>query len=53
MGNSVFNYNKNDLHHRKTYKKTHIRLLNSFLIFQIVFELLLFYKCENWTIMSQ
>jgi hypothetical protein len=33
----------NDLHHQKAYKKPHIRLLiNSFLILQIVFELLLF-----------
>jgi hypothetical protein len=42
MGNFVFNYNKNSLHHWKTYKKPHIRLLNIFLILQIVFELLLF-----------
>ena len=42
MGNFVLNYNKNDLHHRKTYKRPHIRLLNSFFIFEIVFELLLF-----------
>jgi hypothetical protein len=29
MGNFVFNYNKNDLQHWKTYKKPHIRLSNS------------------------
>jgi hypothetical protein len=42
MWNFVFNYNKNDLHHQKAYKKPHIRHSNSFLILQIVFELLLF-----------
>jgi hypothetical protein len=36
MWNFVFNYNKNDLHHQKAYKTPHIRLLNSFLILQIV-----------------
>jgi hypothetical protein len=42
MWNFVFNYNKNDLHHQKAYKKPNIRHSNSFLILQIVFELLLF-----------
>ena len=35
----MFNDNKNDLHHQKEHKKLHMRLLNSFFIFQIVFEL--------------
>jgi hypothetical protein len=42
MWNFVFNYNKNDLRQQKAYKNRHIRLLNSFLTLQVVFELLLF-----------
>jgi hypothetical protein len=40
--NFVFDYNTNDLRQQKAYKKPHIRLLNNFLLLQIVFELLLF-----------
>ena len=35
----MFNDNKNGWHHQKEHKKLHIGLLNSFSIFQIVFEL--------------
>jgi hypothetical protein len=37
--NFVFNHKKNDRHHQKANKKLHIRLLNRYLISQIVFEL--------------